>query len=149
MGLADVKPVGGRWRSQPGINGVQLIDDTYNANPASLQVALDLLSKADAETWLVLGDMGELGEEGERLHRDVGEAARRAKVRRLFALGDLAAKAAEAFGPEAEMFADMEELNTRLKELVHAGVYVLVKGSRAMRMEHVVQALSGAEGRAQ
>jgi UDP-N-acetylmuramoyl-tripeptide--D-alanyl-D-alanine ligase len=146
-GLADVKPVGGRWRSQPGINGVQLIDDTYNANPASLRVALDLLSKADAETWLVLGDMGELGEEGERLHREVGEEARRAKVRRLFALGDLAAKAAEAFGPGAETFADMEGLNTRLKELVRSGVHILVKGSRAMRMEHVVQALSGAEGR--
>jgi UDP-N-acetylmuramoyl-tripeptide--D-alanyl-D-alanine ligase len=141
-GLADVRPVGGRWQSHSGINGAQLIDDTYNANPASLRVALDLLSKADAETWLVLGDMGELGEEGERLHRKVGEEARQAGIQHLFALGELAAEAAAAFGNGAETFADMDGLNARLKELVRAGVIVLVKGSRAMRMERVVEALN-------
>jgi UDP-N-acetylmuramoyl-tripeptide--D-alanyl-D-alanine ligase len=145
-GLAVVRPVGGRWQAQPGIHGVQLIDDTYNANPASLQVALDLLSKADAETWLVLGDMGELGKEGEQLHRKVGEEARQARVQHLFALGELAVKAAESFGNGAETFADMDGLNARLKELVRAGVIVLVKGSRAMRMERVVEALSADEG---
>jgi len=145
-GLAAVRPVGGRWQVQPGINGAQLIDDTYNANPASLQVALNLLSKADAETWLVLGDMGELGEEGERLHRKVGEEARQARIQHLFALGGLAVKAAEAFGNGAETFADMDGLNARLRELVHAGVIILVKGSRAMRMERVVEALSTGEG---
>ena len=116
----------------------QLIDDTYNANPASLQVALNLLSRTDAETWLVLGDMGELGAAGERLHRKVGEEAA-AGVRHLFALGELAQQAAEAFGNGAETFADMDELNARLKERVRAGVTVLVKGSRAMRMERVVE----------
>ena len=141
-GLAAVRPVGGRWQARPGIQGAQLIDDTYNANPASLQVALDLLSKADAETWLVLGDMGELGEEGKQLHRGVGEEARQARVQRLFALGELATEAAEAFGDGAETFANMGALNARLKQLVHAGVIVLVKGSRAMRMERVLQALS-------
>jgi UDP-N-acetylmuramoyl-tripeptide--D-alanyl-D-alanine ligase len=146
-GLAAVRPVGGRWQAQPGINGVQLIDDTYNANPASLQVALDLLSDADAETWLVLGDMGELGEEGERLHRKVGEEARQARVQHLFALGELAEKAAESFGEGAETFTDMDELNARLGESVHSGVIVLVKGSRAMRMERVVEALRADEGR--
>jgi len=147
-GLAAVRPVGGRWRARPGIHGAQLIDDTYNANPASLQVALDLLSKAEAETWLVLGDMGELGEEGKQLHRRVGEEARQAHVQKLFALGELAAKAAEAFGDGAETFADMDALNARLKELVHADVVVLVKGSRAMRMERVLEALSTDEGAA-
>jgi len=145
-GLAVVRPVGGRWQAQPGINGVQLIDDTYNANPASLQVALDLLSKSDADTWLVLGDMGELGDEGEQLHRKVGEEARQAGVQHLFALGGLAVKAAESFGKGAETFADMDGLNARLKQLVRAGVIVLVKGSRAMHMEHVVEALSADEG---
>jgi len=145
-GLAAVRPVGGRWQAQPGIKGAQLIDDTYNANPASLQVALDLLSKADAETWLVLGDMGELGEEGEQLHRKVGEEARQARVQHLFALGELAAEAAESFGNGAETFADMDGLNARLKELLRSGVIVLVKGSRAMGMERVVEALSADEG---
>ena len=111
-----------------------------------LQVALDLLCKAEAETWLVLGDMGELGEEGKQLHRKVGESARQARVQRLFALGELAAEAAEAFGDDAETFAGMDALNARLKELVHAGVIVLVKGSRAMRMECVREALSTDEG---
>ena len=145
-GLAAVKPVGGRWQARPGIRGAQLIDDTYNANPASLQVALDLLSKAKAETWLVLGDMGELGDAGKQLHRKVGESARKSGVRHLFALGDLASQAAEAFGDGAETFADMDALNARLKELVHSGVIVLVKGSRAMRMERVLGALSGDGG---
>lgn len=145
-GLAAVKPVGGRWQSQPGINGAQLIDDTYNANPASLQVALDLLCEADVETWLVLGDMGELGEEGARLHRKAGERARQAGVKRLFVLGELAAEAAEVFGDGAESFADMDELSARLREIARSGVIVLVKGSRAMRMERVVQALSADKG---
>ncbi|MEA2078668.1 MAG: UDP-N-acetylmuramoyl-tripeptide--D-alanyl-D-alanine ligase [Pseudomonadota bacterium] len=145
-GLADVRPLGGRWQSQPGINGAQLINDTYNANPASLQVALDLLCKADAETWLVLGDMGELGEEGKELHRKVGEEARQAGVEHLFALGDLAAEAADAFGKGSERFTDLDSLNMRLKKLVHPGVIVLVKGSRAMRMERVVQALRPDQG---
>ena len=145
-GLSSMRPVGGRWQLQPGINGAQLIDDTYNANPASLRVALELLSATDAETWLVLGDMGELGEEGERLHSQVGEQARQARVQRLFALGELAGKAAHTFGSGAETFTGMDALNARIEELLHPGVVILVKGSRAMHMEHVVEALSADEG---
>lgn len=141
LGLSDVLPVAGRWQSQAGLGGAQLIDDTYNANPGSLQVALDLLSQAEADTWLVLGDMGELGEKGERLHRRVGEQAKQAGVKHLFALGALAAQAADAFGKGAETFTELDDLTMRLAKLVHPGVIVLVKGSRAMHMERVVQAL--------
>ena len=148
VGLTAVRSVGGRWQAQAGIQGAKLIDDTYNANPASLQVALDLLSTADDETWLVLGDMGELGEEGTRLHREVGERARQAGVQRLFALGELAAESADTFGEGAETFVDMRALIARLETLVHAGLIVLVKGSRAMRMERVLEALSAEEGNA-
>ena len=144
-GLSRVQPVHGRWESQPGIGGIQLIDDTYNANPGSLQVALNLLSRTDAETWLVLGDMGELGPAGERLHRKVGEEARDAGVRHLFALGELAQQSAEAFGAGAESFSDMESLNAQLQQRVREGVTVLVKGSRSMRMERVVEALRAGE----
>jgi len=140
-GLSRMQPVHGRWESQPGIGGIQLIDDTYNANPGSLQVALDLLSRTDAETWLVLGDMGELGPAGERLHRKVGEEAREAGVRYLFSLGELAQQAAETFGEGAASFNDVDVLNAQLQQQVHEGVTVLVKGSRAMRMERVVEAL--------
>ncbi|MFQ5643130.1 MAG: UDP-N-acetylmuramoyl-tripeptide--D-alanyl-D-alanine ligase [Thiogranum sp.] len=158
-GLARVRAVHGRWESRPGIGGIRLIDDTYNANPGSLQVALDLLSRTDAETWLVLGDMGELGPAGERLHRKVGEEARDAGVKRLFALGELAQQAAAAFGEGAQAFSDMDSLNAELRQQIHevnrrqarevspggAGITVLVKGSRAMRMERVVTALQAGE----
>ncbi len=140
-GLSRVQPVHGRWESQPGIGGIRLIDDTYNANPGSLQVALDLLSRTDAETWLVLGDMGELGPAGERMHRKVGEEAREAGVRHLFALGELAQQAAAAFGEGAASFSDVDSLNAQLRQQAREGVTVLVKGSRAMRMERVVEAL--------
>lgn len=144
-GLSRVQPVHGRWENQPGVGGIQLIDDTYNANPGSLQVALDLLSRTDAETWLVLGDMGELGPSGERLHRKVGEEARDAGIRHLFTLGELAQQTAVAFGEGAESFSDVESLNAQLRKRVHEGVTVLVKGSRAMRMERVVEALRASE----
>jgi UDP-N-acetylmuramoyl-tripeptide--D-alanyl-D-alanine ligase len=140
-GLETVRPVHGRWERLPGVNGLQLIDDTYNANPGSLHAALELLGGAEAEAWLVLGSMGELGREGARLHAQMGEQARRAGVQRLFAFGDLACRAAEAFGAGAECFDAAEALIERLAHLAAPGVVVLVKGSRAMRMERIVTAL--------
>jgi UDP-N-acetylmuramoyl-tripeptide--D-alanyl-D-alanine ligase len=148
-GLAAVRAVHGRWESLPGINGVQLIDDTYNANPASLQAALQLLADATAEPWLVLGDMGELGQEGRRLHRQMGEEAKRNGVQRLFALGELAQQAAEAFGAGAEAFADVDALTLRLGQMARPGVLILVKGSRSMRMERVIAALRLSAGAAE
>ena len=141
LGLESVEPVGGRWQSKAGIGGSRIIDDTYNANPASLHAALELLSGTEAETWLVLGDMGELGDEGRQLHRAVGEEARQAGVQRVFTLGPLAQQAADAFGSGAETFSDPDELIARLRQQVREGVIILVKGSRAMRMERVVGAL--------
>jgi UDP-N-acetylmuramoyl-tripeptide--D-alanyl-D-alanine ligase len=145
-GLADVQPVQGRWQAQPGFAGARIIDDTYNANPASLEAGLALLSNVPGEAWLVLGDMGELGETGRQLHSDMGTAARRAGVRRLFALGGLAALAAESFGEGASVFADLAALNDCLRADLNAQVTVLVKGSRAMHMERVVEALLAGAG---
>lgn len=145
-GLAAVQPVRGRWESVPGCKGMRLIDDTYNANPVSLGVALELLSRSATETWLVLGDMGELGSASVRLHRQVGDEAREAGVSRLFALGELASQAAQAFGDGAECFTDIDSLNARLLDEAHPGVVMLAKGSRAMRMERVVDALRAERG---
>jgi UDP-N-acetylmuramoyl-tripeptide--D-alanyl-D-alanine ligase len=141
-GLADVQPVRGRWQALSGIAGARIINDTYNANPASLEAGLALLSAAAGETWLVLGDMGELGDTGRQLHEKMGKAARRAGVQRLFTLGALAVLAAEAFGDGASAFTDMDELIGALRGALHADATVLVKGSRAMRMERVVEALA-------
>lgn len=140
-GLAAARPVHGRWEPQAGINGARVIDDTYNANPASLQAGLAVLAAADTEAWLVLGNMGELGKRSEELHRAMGKAAREAGVKKLFTLGELAAAAAVAFGEGAQTFEDAGELNNALRQTLHAGVTVLVKGSRTMHMEHVVDAL--------
>jgi UDP-N-acetylmuramoyl-tripeptide--D-alanyl-D-alanine ligase len=140
-GLGDVQRVHGRWESRRGFRGARVIDDTYNANPASLTAALALLASSDSETWLVLGNMGELGASSEQLHRDMGEAARRAGVERLFALGELAALAADAFGEGATVFTSVDDLVDALRSIMHSNVTVLVKGSRAMQMERVVDAL--------
>ncbi len=140
-GLADMQRVHSRWESRPGFRGARVIDDTYNANPASLAAALALLASSDSEAWLVLGNMGELGASSEQLHREMGEAARRAGVERLFALGKLAALAADAFGEGAAVFSGADDLVEALRSMMHSGVTVLVKGSRAMQMERVVDAL--------
>lgn len=140
-GLEDVRPVNGRWQPQRGLAGARIVDDTYNANPASLEAGLELLAKAGGDTWLVLGDMGELGDSGQQLHADMGRAARRAGVQRLFALGGLAAAAAHGFGRGARAFDTVDALIAELRGALKSDVTVLVKGSRAMHMERVVEAL--------
>ena len=96
--LERVRPVSGRLRPLEGMNGSTLFDDSYNANPRSVAAAADFLAGLKGQSWLVLGDMGELGEDSERLHFDVGEAVRQAGVDRLFATGELSRSTAEAFG---------------------------------------------------
>jgi len=145
-GLSGMHAVDGRWQLRPGLRGAKLIDDTYNANPGSLGVALDLLANSDDECWLVLGDMGELGDTGETLHRQMGQQARDAGLRHLFSLGPLAATATEAFGKGGERFDSMDALVERLRERLAPGITVLVKGSRAMHLERVVEALLDQNG---
>jgi UDP-N-acetylmuramoyl-tripeptide--D-alanyl-D-alanine ligase len=99
------------------------------------------MAMAGGETWLVLGDMGELGRGAEELHREAGRRARAAGVDRLFTLGELARAAAESFGADAAAFDSLDALVTALREAMHGGLQVLVKGSRRMRMERVVAAL--------
>jgi UDP-N-acetylmuramoyl-tripeptide--D-alanyl-D-alanine ligase len=141
QGLEDSKPVKGRLEIKTGVNRSTIIDDTYNANPVSLDAALKAIMPMHGRHWLVLGDMGELGEEGERLHAEAGEIARRSGIERLFATGPLSRAAVNAFGRGARHFADMELLIATLHTEIAAGVAVLVKGSRSMHMERVVSRL--------
>jgi len=141
-GLRQAGGVAGRLQMSRAFGGASLCDDTYNANPLSLRVALETLQAMGGENWLVLGDMGELGERGPELHRQAGRDARALGVVRLFALGELTRFSAETFGEGAEHFSDVEALISGLKKALAPGVRVLVKGSRAMRMERVVQALA-------
>ncbi|MGB5305253.1 MAG: UDP-N-acetylmuramoyl-tripeptide--D-alanyl-D-alanine ligase [Gammaproteobacteria bacterium] len=140
-GLESLSPVSGRYHSHHLPGGVVVIDDTYNANPGSLQVALEVLALAPGATWLVLGDMGELGDEEVALHRRAGEQARAAGVQRLYSLGELARAASVAFGDRGRGCATLEELLAVLRRDLAGPVHILVKGSRRMRMERVVEAL--------
>ena len=141
-GLAAVRPARGRLESKRGPRGAEIIDDTYNANPVSLQAGLRVLGARPAPRWLVLGDMAELGPAGASLHAEAGCDARRHGVERLLAVGELSAEAARAFGTGATHFPDRAALVDRLRDELPDGATVLVKGSRSMAMERVVEAIA-------
>ena len=142
-GLQAVKPVPGRLNVIHSDAGWLVIDDTYNANPASLYSALQVLAGMQGKAWLVLGDMKELGEDSRKLHAEVGDAARAMGVKRIFATGEMSWQTVDAFGSGAEHFASREQLINVLKTELRPGINCLVKGSRSMGMEQVVHAIVG------
>jgi UDP-N-acetylmuramoyl-tripeptide--D-alanyl-D-alanine ligase len=142
-GLAAVNPVAGRLQARQLCSGAHLIDDSYNANPASTFAAIAALAQRPAPRWLVLGDMRELGPEADALHAEVGRRAREAGLEHLVAVGEHSAAAVAAFGAGGEHYADQASLIAALAPRVGAGASVLVKGSRGSRMDRVVAALCG------
>lgn len=138
-GLEKFSGVNGRLQRKHALHGAILIDDTYNANPASLRSAIRVLMQADGKKILVLGDMGELGDAAAQLHSEIGADARDMGVDQLLALGELSNHAVSEFGAGARHFEDVESLCAALDGEMSAGVTVLVKGSRFMKMERVVQ----------
>ena len=142
-GLEAFRPVRGRLVVTTTAGGVHVIDDSYNANPDSVRAAIDVLAARDPPRTLVLGDMGEVGEAGASFHREVGAYAREAGIAQLFTVGTLAREAADAFGAAAAHFASVDALAQAVAGSARAGSTVLVKGSRFMRMERVVAALTG------
>jgi UDP-N-acetylmuramoyl-tripeptide--D-alanyl-D-alanine ligase len=146
-GLESTSAVKGRLQRYAMAGGWSLIDDSYNANPGSTAAAIATLIVEPGEHWLVLGDMRELGADAAALHAQIGTLARQHGIARLYAVGELSAAAAQAFGNGAWHFATQTDLIAALATDVHAGVRVLVKGSRGSAMERVVQALrDGANG---
>jgi UDP-N-acetylmuramoyl-tripeptide--D-alanyl-D-alanine ligase len=144
-GLESVRPVSGRLEPLRGAGGATVYDDSYNANPLSVVAAAAFLATLPGESWIVLGDMKELGAEEERLHAEVGEALQEAGIDRLFTTGDLCRFTAEAFGDAARWYATAEALADDVVKQLSPSVNVLVKGSRSMRMERVVDALRAPE----
>jgi UDP-N-acetylmuramoyl-tripeptide--D-alanyl-D-alanine ligase len=116
-----------------------MIDDTYNANPGSVRAAIAVLAGMPGKKVLVLGDMGELGENARALHAEIGAAAKAAGIDLLFTLGDLSAAAAQAFGEGGRHFEYIEDLLHDIENRLAPDVTVLVKGSRFMQMERVVK----------
>jgi UDP-N-acetylmuramoyl-tripeptide--D-alanyl-D-alanine ligase len=141
-GLESFRPVSGRGVRLRTRSGALLIDDAYNANPDSVRAAIDLLAGFGRPRVLVLGDMGEVGDRGPEFHREVGAYARERHIDALYATGALARETVEAFGEGGAHFGDIESLNAALASRIDASATVLVKGSRFMRMERVVQALA-------
>ena len=145
-GLTDFLPVKGRsLAARVAVQGhlLQLIDDTYNANPDSMRAAIDVLAELPGPRLLVMGDMGEVGDQGPQFHEEAGRHARTQGIDKLFTLGEQSARAGSSFG-EGRHFNDIDALNLAvLAELSQLGS-VLVKGSRFMQMERVVQAIGAA-----
>jgi UDP-N-acetylmuramoyl-tripeptide--D-alanyl-D-alanine ligase len=144
QGLAKLRPAPGRLELKPGRNGARVLDDTYNANPASLQAAIGVLCEARGERVLALGDMGELGPSAPAIHARMGEFAKQQGVKHLLAVGELTKAAVHAFGAGAQHFVSHEALGAALTQQLHGDMTVLVKGSRSSRMERVVAAITTA-----
>jgi UDP-N-acetylmuramoyl-tripeptide--D-alanyl-D-alanine ligase len=141
-GLAAMKSVAGRLELKPALNGAFLVDDSYNANPSSLKAGLDAFRSFGGVRWLVLGEMRELGASADELHAEVGRYARQAGIERLLAVGEGSRFAVEAFGRGGQWFASIDSLIAEASKSLTGGVAVLIKGSRANRLERVSAALA-------
>ena len=141
-GLAAVEPVSGRLQFKRAINGAMLVDDSYNANPASVKAGLDTFRTVAGTRWLVLGDMMELGSAADQLHAEIGQYARDAGIERLLAVGSLTKLTVDAFGDRGSWFDDIDDLIAEAQRSIGPDVVVLVKGSRANRLERVTAALA-------
>ena len=137
-GLENFHPVSGRLQRKHANCGATVIDDTYNANPDSVRAAIDVLKQLGGDTLLVLGDMGEVGDNGAQFHHEIGEYARACGISALFLLGDQVQHSAAGFGHAAQYFRDIQQLLSALDARVNKDSKVLIKGSRFMKMERVV-----------
>ncbi len=144
--LAAIEPISGRLRPLRHLEGGILLDDCYNANPASFEAALEALEALGGERWVVMGGLAELGSASRNLHAEIGRRLRQLGVERLFALGEETAATVEAFGVGGCRFGHREVLLEALLGALHGEVNLLVKGSRRYRLETVVQALTVPDG---
>jgi UDP-N-acetylmuramoyl-tripeptide--D-alanyl-D-alanine ligase len=149
VGLADIKVgleqtqvVPGRVNVIKSKTGATIIDDSYNANPSSVAVALKLLAHYPGQHIFVMGDMGELGENADRYHRQIGKLAKELNLEEVYTCGALSALTAKAFGVKAKHYADQEALICALKPKLQDKVTILIKGSRSAKMDQVVAALT-------
>ncbi len=141
-GLEKFSPVVGRMSRHIGVNQSLVIDDSYNANPGSVRVALDVLAATKGQRILVLGDLGELGENAAALHAELGIYAQH-KIDKLLTLGVLSRYASDAFGAfgTTEHFTERDRLIETLTKIATPNTTILIKGSRSAKMDLVVGAL--------
>ncbi|MDR1708352.1 MAG: UDP-N-acetylmuramoyl-tripeptide--D-alanyl-D-alanine ligase, partial [Candidatus Accumulibacter sp.] len=144
QGLSEFRGAKGRLERRAGPRGSLILDDTYNANPDSVRAGIDVLASTVGRKILVLGDMGEIGEMSSQFHDEIGGYAKSQGIDRLLAFGDASAVAARNFGAGGEHFRRLEDLVARLAAELSPGVTALVKGSRFMRMERVIEIVAAA-----
>lgn len=144
-GLENVSCAPGRMRQYILASGTRVIDDTYNANPFSLQAAVNTIASLSGTKLVVLGDMKELGANAKEMHFTAGEKIRAAGIHHLFTLGEMSAATAEGFGQSAQHFTDQTQLITALHPHLKDSTTILIKGSRSMKMEKIVEAIIPAE----
>lgn len=141
QGLESLLPVTGRLQPLMGELGTLIIDDTYNANPSSLAVALTVLTQCKGEPWVIFGALAEMGRDSKKIHHDMGVLIKSMGITRLFAIGEDAHLSCQAFAEGAEFFSSQQQLIDRLKQQLTGNEVLLVKGSRAQKMENIVAAL--------
>lgn len=141
QGLESVQAVSGRLRPVGSITALTVYDDSYNANPQSVIAAAEFLAAQPGHNWLVLGDMGELGEDEVLLHKAVGRAAKRLGIDRILATGKLSKNTVSTFGNGGQWYENIDGLVEELQRSATENTNILIKGSRFMEMERVVKAL--------
>lgn len=141
QGLESVQAVSGRLQPVEGITTLTVYDDSYNANPQSVIAAAEFLAAQPGHNWLVLGDMGELGEDEVLLHKAVGRAVKRLGIDRILAIGALSQNTVKTFGNGGQWYENIDGLIEELQSSATEDTNILIKGSRFMEMERVVEAL--------
>lgn len=141
-GIEAIKPVQGRLEVKKGFNGIVLIDDTYNANPESMRAAIDVLANQDGRKILIIGDMGELGKKAAQYHASIGAYINKKKISDVVGIGQLTKHTINKCKGNAKWFSNKKELIKYVKSKIEKDSCVLVKGSRFMKMEEVIEGLT-------
>jgi len=141
-GIEAIKPVHGRLEVKKGFNGSIVIDDTYNANPESMRAAIDVLANKDYEKILIIGDMGELGKKAAQYHASIATHINKKKTLHVVGIGKLTKHTIDKCNGNAKWFNNKKELIQYVKSKIRKNSCVLIKGSRFMKMEEVVEALT-------
>ncbi len=141
QGLEKMQPVTGRLQPLVGKKGSLIIDDTYNANPSSVEAALEVLMQCEGEPWFVMGALAELGKESVKKHQQLGELIKLKKIEKLLTIGSDAESTSHSFGRGAIFFNSHEELIVYLEQKLNGNETVLIKGSRSQKMERIVEAI--------
>jgi len=140
-GLENFQSVKGRLQRHQTASGVTIIDDSYNANPASFKAAIDVLASASGPKILVMGEMGELGKDEAKYHHEIGVLAKSKAIDTILSFGTLTQHTVSGFGEGAKEYQDKSILASDLSKILSKGTTVLIKGSRYTGMEDVLNAL--------